>query len=238
MPRWTSLGVEARRIVAVGSIKFDPENVAARPEVPRAILESLGVSLERPILLAGSTHPGEEQILARVFLQLRGAFPSLFLIVAPRHVERSREIETSLQALGISSLRRSQNHGSATADCLLLDSTGELRDWYSIATVVFIGKSLTTRGGQNPVEAIVAGRPVVYGPHMENFAALADALVRAGGALQIADETALTRALTELLGDGEKREQLVRHARDVLNRHRGATERTARLLETMVARRP
>ena len=85
----------------------------------------------------------------------------------------------------MSSVRRSEVATAAATDCLLLDTTGELRDWYSVATIVFIGKSLTARGGQNPVEAIVADRPVVFGPHMENFAALAQALVAAGGALQI-----------------------------------------------------
>ena len=94
------------------------------------------------------------------------------------------------------------------ADCLLLDTTGELRDWYSVATIVFIGKSLTARGGQNPVEAIVADRPVVFGPHMENFAALARTLVAAGGALQPNDEAALTNALGALLRNPGDRERL------------------------------
>ena len=232
--RWQSLGIESSRIQRVGSIKFDPENVSPRPEIPRAVLRMLGIEAARPILLGGSTHPGEEEILAKTFLELRREFPGLFLLLAPRHVERTREIAAKLRALGVSSVRRSEVAAAAATDCLLLDTTGELRDWYSVGTIVFIGKSLTARGGQNPVEAIVANRPVVFGPHMENFAALARELVAAGGAIQSDDEAALTNSLAGLLRDESKRQDLVRRAREVLAQHRGATERTAELLEKLV----
>ena len=234
--RWQSLGVNPVRIQPVGSIKFDPDDVALRPEIPRTVLHTLGIDPARPILLGGSTHPGEEEILAKIFLELRREFSSLFLLIAPRHVERTREIISDLRALGVSSVRRSEVAAAAATDCLLLDTTGELRDWYSVATIVFIGKSLTARGGQNPVEAIMADRPVVFGPHMENFAALARALVAAGGALQPDDETSLARTLGDLLRDAPAREQLVRRAREVLDAHRGATDRTAQLLEALGSR--
>ena len=232
--RWQSLGANPARIFPVGSIKFDTENVALRPEISRAVLDRLGIDPERPILLGGSTHPGEEEILAKSFQQLRREFPALFLIIAPRHVERTREIADQLRTLGMSSARRSEA-GTAAADCLLIDTTGELRDWYSVATIVFMGKSLTARGGQNPVEAIVADRPVVFGPHMENFATLARALIAAGGAMQADDELALTKTLGTLLRNPEARERLIRNAHGVLDRHRGATERTAGLLEKLAA---
>lgn len=233
--RWESLGADPDRIRRVGSIKFDPDGVAPRPEIPRVVLETLGIDPARPILLGGSTHPGEEEILARIFLELRREFPALFLVIAPRHVERTREIAAQLHHLGLSSARRSEVAGAAAADCLLLDSTGELRDWYPVATIVFMGKSLTARGGQNPVEAIVADRPVVFGPHMENFAALAQALLAAGGALQPNDEPSLTRALGDLLRDAPARARLIESARTVLDAHRGATDRTAQLLKNLGA---
>jgi len=234
--RWESLGANPARIFPVGSIKFDPENVAPRPEVPRAVLDRLGIDSRRPILLGGSTHPGEEEILAKIFQQLRREFPALFLIIAPRHVERTRVIADQLRALGVQSVRRTEDGTVVAADCLLVDTTGELRDWYSVATIVFMGKSLTARGGQNPVEAIVADRPVIFGPHMENFAALARTLVAAGGALQPNDEAALTNTLGALLRNAGERQRLARQARGVLNTHRGATERTAALLEKLTAR--
>jgi 3-deoxy-D-manno-octulosonic-acid transferase len=233
--RWESLGAIASRIHPVGSIKFDPENVAPRPDAPRAALQQFGIDGNRPILLAGSTHSGEEEILGRIFLELRREFPSLFLIIAPRHVERVRQIESQLRVVGLTTARRSEPGPALPSDGLLLDTTGELRDWYAVATVVFIGKSLTTRGGQNPVEAIMAGRPVVFGPHMENFARLAEALVAAGGALQPRDEVALTKTLVDLLRDPAEGEDIVRHAREVLDRHRDATQRTAQLLAELTA---
>jgi 3-deoxy-D-manno-octulosonic-acid transferase len=234
--RWESLGANPSRIHPVGSIKFDPENVAPRPEMPRAVLDRLGIESDRPILLGGSTHPGEEEILAKIFQQLRREFPALFLIIAPRHVERTREIATQLEVLGVQLVRRSEADPATSTDCLLLDTTGELRDWYAVATIVFIGKSLTARGGQNPVEAIVADRPVVFGPHMENFASLARALVAAGGALQPNEELALSKTLGDLLRAPQERERLVRNARMVLDAHRGATDRTAQLLEKLTPR--
>jgi 3-deoxy-D-manno-octulosonic-acid transferase len=233
--RWESLGMAHDRLQVVGSIKFDPEGVVSHSAGPRKLLDGLGIEPARPILLAGSTHPGEEEILAEIFLRLRPEFPDLFLIIAPRHVERTREIETQLRRLGLKTGRRSEAQGSAHLDCLLLDTTGELRDWYTSATIVFIGKSLTARGGQNPVEAIVADRPVLFGPHMENFAALARSLVSAGGALQPNDGVALAKSVARLLRNPGERERLVRQARGVLDRHRGATERTTRLLEQLAS---
>lgn len=233
--RWQSLGIERNRIHRVGSVKFDPEDVGTRPEVAREALRALGIDPLRPILLGGSTHRGEEEILARTFLQLRDEFATLFLIIAPRHAERSREIAAKLRQLGIQVALRSEARAITAPDCLLLDTTGELRDWFAVATIVFIGKSLTARGGQNPVEAIVADRPVIFGPHMENFAALARSLLEAEGALQPNDEASLTSVLRDLLRNENQRQRLVANARRVLASHRGATARTAELLQNLTS---
>jgi 3-deoxy-D-manno-octulosonic-acid transferase len=200
--------------------------------VPLEVLRSHGIDpAAQPILLGGSTHPGEVEILARVFLQCRAEFPSLRLILAPRHVERTRDIAARLEAAGLRvALRSAPPDGGAPPDCLLLDTTGELRNWYGAATVVFMGKSLTTNGGQNPVEPILAGRPVLFGPHMENFATLAKSLLTHGGAMEVADADALAHRCAELLRDAGKRAHLVSQAERVLAGHRGATGRTAALL--------
>jgi 3-deoxy-D-manno-octulosonic-acid transferase len=115
-------------------------------------------------------------------------------------------------------------------DCLIIDSTGELLDWYGVATLAFIGKSLLAHGGQNPAEAILAGKPVLFGQHMENFAALAGALVAERGAIQVNSPTELRRAMTNLLANPDEREEIVQNARRVLDTHRGATGRAAQLL--------
>jgi 3-deoxy-D-manno-octulosonic-acid transferase len=235
--RWTALGVERSRIKYTGSIKYDPtglDNGADVEEAGRLVV----VNPERPVLFGGSTHRGEEEILAKIFAGLRQKFPSLCLFIAPRHVERVREIRAQLEALSLQVRLTSEaaNHSKAEPDCVLLDTTGDLRRWYSIATVVFIGKSMTAHGGQNPVEPIMARRPVVFGPHMENFVTLAGTLVSNEGAIQVHDIESLERAIENLLGETEARHRLVRNAREVLDQHRGATARAAALIADLHSR--
>jgi 3-deoxy-D-manno-octulosonic-acid transferase len=245
--RWHRLGVERSRIKYTGSIKYDPADFDYTAEAQGSsgvVGTSPGyvspvISLERPVLFGGSTHRGEEEILTRAFLSLREKFPSLCLFIAPRHVERVQQIRAQLEALSLDVRVASRVAGDneTKADCVLLDRTGELQRWYSIATVVFIGKSLTAHGGQNPVEPIRAGKPVIFGPHMENFATLARTLVSKNGAIQVSDIDSLERGVDNLLRDSETRQRLVQSAREVLNQHRGATARAAALIADLRSRR-
>lgn len=231
--RWSAIGVRRDRIQVVGSIKYDPEQIVLDPSVADKVLRDLKIDPARPVLLGGSTHRGEEEILGRIFVDLREKFPDLFLIIAPRHAERGGEVGRALELLGLRVARRSQPRAvDGRIDCLILDSTGELRHWYRFATVVFIGKSLTkqSRGGQNPVEPIVAGRAIIFGPHMENFSALARSIVAHRGAIQVDSEPGLRNAIVDLLRDTALREKLVADATSALDPHRGATARTARLI--------
>jgi 3-deoxy-D-manno-octulosonic-acid transferase len=214
-------GGSARHLLGASPDRLKPEL-----QTPSA------VSAEQLVLFGGSTHRGEEEILATVFLRLRQQFRSLRLFIAPRHVERLREIRAQLDALRLRVALASEalSHRELNADCLLLDTTGELQRWYGIATVVFIGKSLSAHGGQNPVEPILAGKPVVFGPHMENFAILANMLVSKKGAIQVHDVNSLERAFSELLRNTEACQQLVQNAHEVLSAHEGATARAAKLI--------
>ena len=227
--RWIALGVPSDRIVRTGNIKYDAEGAKTDADRPRAVLQSLGVGPEVNILFGGSTHAGEEAILAKIFLKLRADFPSLFLIIAPRHVERSRNLRAHLQEHSLGVALRSEPN-SVQPDCLLIDTTGELRDWYSVATVAFVGKSLTAHGGQNPVEPIMAGKAVIFGPHMENFAALAESLVRHNGAVQVENAVSLQNEIAKLFRNPAEGARLVENATKVLATHRGATAATAELL--------
>ena len=231
--RWHALGIEETRIRHTGSIKYDPRGVGDRM-TGQGIGASHFTSYDQtgPVLFGGSTHPGEEKLLAQVFLKLRPSFPALCLFIAPRHVERVREIRKQLENLSLTVGLASEleTHGDSQPDCVLLDKTGELRLWYGIATVVFIGKSVTAHGGQNPVEPITAGVPVIFGPHMENFATLARALVSNNGGIEVSDENALEQAVDSLLRDSGARQRLVENAKEVLKAHRGATARTAALV--------
>src|SRR5205809_4520029 len=230
--RWQRIGVERSKIKCTGSIKYDPDVQTQSQVVAVPLWDGPIHAPDSAVLFGGSTHRGEEEILAAVFLRLRQQFPSLRLFIAPRHVERLQEIRTQLDALPLRVTLASQASTSASAngDCMLLDTTGELQRWYGIATVVFIGKSLTAHGGQNPVEPILAGKPVVFGPHMENFATLAKTLVAKNSAIQVLDVDELERAVEKLLRDDGARRLLVQRAEQALTQHRGATARTAQLV--------
>jgi 3-deoxy-D-manno-octulosonic-acid transferase len=229
--RWATIGVPRDRIRVVGSIKYDLEDAVVDPTGLERVLRDHRIDNDRPILLGGSTHRGEEEVLAGIFREVRGQFPDLFLIIAPRHAERAGEIRRPLEGAGLRVALRSEAPSiDSSIDCLLLDSTGELRNWYALATVVFMGKSLLAHGGQNPAEAIAAGKPIVFGPHMENFAALTRTLVAKGGAIEIDSVAELKQAIVDLLRDSGYRAKLVQNARMVLQTHRDATIRSAKLI--------
>jgi 3-deoxy-D-manno-octulosonic-acid transferase len=232
--RWQRLGVAAHRLHVTGSIKFDSTHDAplVRGAEFRALLASLSVPPEAPILLAGSTWAPEEKVLAEVFADLRREIPALFLIVVPRHIERAGEIARELSALGLRVARRSAP-AAAPCDVLLVDTTGELREWYALATVVFVGKSLpgiSAVGGQNPAEPAALGKALVAGPHMENFAALVALLASERALATVADADALLPCLRQLLVSPADRNAMGRRARAALDRHAHSTARTAALL--------
>ena len=242
--RWQSLGVPPDQIEHTGSIKFDdappaPAVLNASPNAPGAdqaeraeVLATLSGSLDALVLLAGSTHPGEEKLLAEQYLRLRTHFPDLFLVVAPRHVERTPQIRAELETLGLRvALRTSPLDASAPRpDVLLLDTTGELRAFYELATLAFVGKSLCAVGGQNPAEGIAAGAPVIFGPHMENFEEITTQLLAAQAVVQSRDAANLEMVCARLLADAPERQRMVEAGRRCLEVHRGAARRTAERL--------
>jgi 3-deoxy-D-manno-octulosonic-acid transferase len=231
--RWKNLGATPSQIHAVGNIKYDVFNQPILSGAARRLIETK-IDATRPILFGGSTHRGEEQILADVFCALRSEFPNLLLALAPRHVERAKEVESELRRRSLQTIRRNATEKPAQLpDCLLIDTTGELPDWYNIATIVFVGKSLTARGGQNPVEAISAQKPVIFGPHMENFAGLANQLIAEGGALCVQNLQELMEQSRRLLRDPAEREKLATNALRVIQPHRKAAVRTAELIEKL-----
>ncbi len=234
--RWKSLGVDRVHVICTGSIKFDQAgSKLTRQEEFRALLQSLGVPLSAPIVVAGSTWAPEEMALARVLPELRREHPGLFLILVPRHVERANDILQQLAPLNLRIARRTQPPaaGGSPPDILLVDVTGELREWYGLATVVFIGKSLpgvAEVGGQNPAEPAMLERPVIFGPHMENFAVLTSQLLQAEAVTQVENAETLPFALSTLLSDPGLRTAKAGRAKAALEAHVGATARTAHLI--------
>ena len=230
--RWSALGVRSEALHCTGSLKFDfAAQGESRAAEFAAILRGIGVNGDTPILLGGSTFPGEEALLCRVLLAVRERLPRAFLILVPRHVERTPEVEADVRAAGLRfTLRQGESASGERPDVLIVNTTGELRDWYAVATVCFVGKSMLAKGGQNPAEPVLAGRPVVFGPCMENFAALVRQFLAVGGALQARDETELAEMVSPLLADPARGRDMADRARAVLQVHFGATERTAALM--------
>jgi len=230
--RWEGLGVDRSRITLTGSIKYDPQGSAADPSQVQAFQEILNRTglAGRLLLLAASTHAGEEVALAKVFQSLQSTHPELGFLVAPRHYERGAEVMAGLQGLGLQPVQRSQPQTFAATDVLVIDSTGELKAWQELASIVVIGKSFLAEGGQNPAEAVMAGKPVLFGPHMENFEPLVKLLLEAGGAWQVPGLAALTEALRLLLADPGRGSAQASAGRSALMKHQGATQKTASLL--------
>jgi 3-deoxy-D-manno-octulosonic-acid transferase len=238
--RWQSLGVPAERIAVTGNSKFDHSSMPSpRVEEFRRLLLACGVPDNAPVLLGGSTFPGEERILAEVLCALRAEFPSLLLILVPRHVERTEQVLHDLAPLGLQVTLRSSLTGAtrsttvpppaasvAVPDVLVVNTTGELRDWYHLASVVFIGKSLTSTGGQNPVEAAMAGKPVLFGPHMENFEPIISQWLAADAAIRINDAETLRVEIGALLRNPARCRTLNQRAVAIASAHTGATQRT------------
>ena len=240
--RWSSLGPSPHRIHLTGSVKYDPEGRTIPTEQIRwfqQLLAQLGIHPEQHrIILLASTHPGEELALAKTCQHLPG---NTALLIVPRHVERAPVIAKELATIGLSPIFRSSlsSDSSATAFSpqrpLLIDTTGELNAWQHLSDIVIIGKSFLAHGGQNPAEAALARKPVLFGPHMENFEPLVKLLLDAGGALQVPNLDALSGALEELLQKPDHAAAMGHAGHAALTRHAGATQRT---LDCLLDRSP
>ena len=241
VPRWSALGVDAKRIKRTGSVKFDPEGVTtgdSRLAAFRSLLAKAGWSESAPVLLAASTHPGEEAEIGRVFTALKPDVSELKLIIVPRHVERTAEVVEQVRAVGLQPALRTELEGNAIAtDCVIVNTTGELSAWQHLASVVIIGKSFLAKGGQNPAEALMASKPVVFGPHMENFAALVSLLLRHSGALPVAGFAELQSACARLLRDRAMAQKIATAGKSALTQHEGATRLTVDHLLALAPRK-
>lgn len=234
--RLREIGCRPEVIRVVGSLKFDAARIEEkRPLNIPAMLRQLGVPAGAQVLIGGSTHAGEEAILADICLRLRARFPKLFLILVPRHFERSREAGRELEARGMkfayrSALTMQTQFREGELGCLVVNTTGELKYFYEHADVIFVGKSLTAEGGQNPIEPGALGKAMLFGPNMQNFAEVARSFVAGDGAVQVKDAADLEVQLAVLLADEARCTQLGRNAVRVVRENLGAIERTVDMI--------
>jgi len=230
--RFAALGIPGDRIQVTGNIKFDAAPLASPPTVGRDIHR---LAAGRPVLVAGSTMTGEEELLLDAWQGIE-VTRRPFLLLAPRHPERGNDVCALLTARGIPAVRRTQLESAPDhVDVVVLDTVGELAALYELGSVAFIGGSLVPTGGHNPIEPARFGLPVLTGPHVRNFANVYAEFLAAGGAQVVFDAATLRRALTGWLDDPAAARRVGEAGRALLVRHAGATARTVDALEPLLS---
>jgi len=234
--RLRQLGADAARITVTGSLKFDSldPSSTAPGRGPERVLRFFRISPGRLVLVAGSTSKGEEEAVIRAFNRVRttAAGGNALLILAARHPERFGDVERLCQREGLSTVRRSDLPIDAEprADVVILDTIGELAQLYRIGTAVFVGGSLVPAGGHNILEPAVHGKPIIFGPHMENFAEIAEAFLTNVACVQVHTPRELEDAVVGLMGDPVRRARLGAAARALVEANHGAKEKTLKVL--------
>ncbi|MDD5657038.1 MAG: glycosyltransferase N-terminal domain-containing protein [Elusimicrobia bacterium] len=223
--RFSRLGVAPGAISIVGNMKYDRPEYDCDAAVARERILRLGWVGMR-LFVAGSTHPGEHELVLSAFRAARARFPDLRLVLAPRHVEKALAVERTLADSGVPFARWSDKDGLPGADCLLLDAMGVLRAFYAQAAVAFVGGTLVPVGGHNLLEPALAGVPVLFGPHFENARQAAELLAASGCGFKVDGATALAAKLCEMLDNPKRAVELSLKTRDLASKLRGATGRT------------
>jgi len=236
--RLTQAGFAPETIFNLGSLKYDVavSDTSGEKDIS-AWWERTGWRHDQPILLGGSTHPGEEEVLVRIYLELNEKWPELRLVLAPRHAERGMAIRDMCERMGLRVTTRSQlasatgplSNGN-TPHVVVVNSTGELSSLYKRATLAFVGKSLRGHGGQNFIEAAPGGTPIIVGPNMQNFKVITREFLSQQAIVQVFDEFELAQRLKTLIGSDEIRQDLGSRARATFEANLGAAERTASVI--------
>jgi 3-deoxy-D-manno-octulosonic-acid transferase len=232
--RIVALGAPPARVVVTGNMKHDATAVAV--ETAEQWRQQIGLAPGRPLWIAGSTHPGEEDAILEAHAAARGRFPDLALVLAPRHPERVDEVAATAAARRWPAIRRSQLTGVLAPDTVvILDTVGELAGLYAAADVAFVGGSLVPHGGHNVIEAARLGKPVLFGPHVNNFREATALLIDGGGGLFVRDAGELADRLAALLADETLRARMGAAARRAISSRQGALRKTLDLIASLRA---
>ncbi|MBP1605185.1 MAG: waaA [Acidobacteria bacterium] len=227
--RIVDLGAPPERVTVTGSLKFDSLDwTASQGRGRERVLRFFKVPDAHPVVIAASTLRGEETAVLHAFRAVRRSRPEALLVIAPRHPERFAEVVELARQEGYRVARRTELVIDAplTCDVVVLDTIGELARLYQVATVVFVGGSLVDTGGHNILEPAVFGKPILFGPHMHNFAEVASAFLASGAAVEVASARDLEETLVALVGDPVRRAALGAAARALVEANRGACQRT------------
>jgi len=224
--RLLAIGMNREKIQTAGNIKFDRPWTPMKDSERAQWLGELGIRKEDIVFVAGSTHPGEEVILLRVFKRVLEKFPGMRLVVAPRKIERADEILKLAQEKElVATLRTKMANNAGKYDVLIVDTMGELGRIYGLARISFVGGSLVPFGGHNLLEPASFGCPVLFGPHTENFVRMAEELIRAEGGWRVEEQGQLEEAVLRLLQDRDLCREMGGRAREFVFGNRGALTR-------------
>jgi len=230
--RFIKLGARAEQTIETGNLKYD---VAVPDTLPQFVAECRSHSHTRPVWIAASTHEDEEAAVIGIHRRLRARFPELLLLWAPRHPERFRAVAEHARTSGWSVATRSRARWPQAGNAVfVIDTLGELMNFYACADVAFVGGSLQPIGGHNLLEPAAAGTATVTGPHLHNFAEIASRLETAGALRIGADAAAVERDIAQLLGDAEARSRMADAGRALVETGRGALARTMALLQPVL----
>ncbi len=241
--RIVDIGADPRKVVVTGSLKFDslePPGAQAIARGPDRVLRFFRMPESRPVVIAASTLKGEEDAVLTAFRQVKRTHENALLIIAPRRPERFDEVAELVRQEGFSLARRTELAIDAEprADVVVLDTIGELARLFQVATVVFVGGSLVDAGGHNILEPAVFGKPILFGPHMQNFAEIARAFLESGAGVQVASARDLEEAIVALLGDPARRAGLGAAARALVEANRGAKGRSLAVVDELLPSAP
>ena len=223
--RLLRLGFSPDRVSAPGNLKYGLE-VPQVDEAEKVLFrEALGLKPTAPLWVAGSTHPGEDDLILAVHKRLKHVFPKLQLLLAPRDPKRGPELESLARKMGFKAIRRNAVAKSGDVDIVVLDTLGELLKCYSLCDIAFLGGTLVNIGGHNLLEPAAYGVPVLFGPYVESMRTVAEDLLACGGGRRVSGKEELEEVLNRLLDDSFERRNMGGRAKDLLRKNQGAVSR-------------
>jgi 3-deoxy-D-manno-octulosonic-acid transferase len=235
--RAIDIGADPQRVLLTGNMKFDQKAPDYTAQKRDELRKDFDLGSEDRVFIAGSTHSGEEVIILDVFRELMKEYPRMVLILAPRHPERFQEVERIVKDYGLALVRKTQMSTSNRpfhSPVILLDTIGELSRIYEIGNIIFVGGSFVNIGGHNVLEPVVHKKPVVFGPHMQNFSEIAQALEESGAGILARTKKDLLVQARELLRDEKRAQRLGEKGFQVIKKHQGATERNMEMINRFI----
>ncbi|MDM8514633.1 3-deoxy-D-manno-octulosonic acid transferase [Desulfobacterales bacterium HSG16] len=231
--RFFDLGTQKNRLVQTGNMKFDQPAVSISDIDIDNMKKSLRISTSQKIVIAGSTHKGEEDLLCQAFFRLKKQTPDLVMIVVPRDPARSRKVVQIFESSGFTPTLYSQiKNQNKVPDIIIIDVIGLLKKLYALSDVAFTGGSLVPSGGHNPLEPALFAKPVIFGPYMTDFARIAEMLVEKRGAVQVDDADSLYQTIAKLLHDEKKAVAAGKRAFEVFQANKGAVKKVVDVIES------